>query len=113
MAKKLICPYNIPDNECCKEPECPVYQEREKPKQAASVVHINTWEEFKSIAVNLQPKFVAFARQIAPLSRPPLGLRLIFGGDNVQYVFLDFANGSTFRRTKLSVHKNEKRPSIH
>jgi len=50
---------------------------------------------------------MAYTVQNAPLSRPPLGLRLVFASGDIQYVFLDFARGTAFNRTKLSVHINE------
>jgi len=50
---------------------------------------------------------MAYTVQKAPLSRPPLGLRLVFATESVQYVFLDFAHGNAFRRTKLPVFKEE------
>ena len=50
---------------------------------------------------------MAYTVQKAPLSRPPLGLRLVFATESVQYVFLDFAHGNAFRRTKLPVYFHE------
>jgi hypothetical protein len=52
----------------------------------------------------LHPKFIAYTRQRAPLSRPPLGLRLVFATESVHYVFLDFAHDNTFRKTRLVVY---------
>jgi len=71
---------------------------------SGKVVHINTWEEFKSLAVKLHPSSIAYTVQTSPLSMPPLGLRLVFASGSVQYVFLDFAHGNAFRRTKLPVY---------
>jgi hypothetical protein len=68
------------------------------------VVHINSWEEFKRKAIALHPEFIAYTVQSAPLSKPPIGLRLVFSAQDVQYVFLDFAHGDTFKQTKLSVY---------
>jgi len=68
------------------------------------VVHVNTWEEFKRLAIALRPDFITYTVQSAPLSRPPMGLRLVFATESVQYVFLDFAQGNTFRRTRLPVY---------
>ena len=70
------------------------------------VVRTSTWEEFKKLAITLHPTFIAYAAQRSPLSRPPLGLRLVFATQSTQYVFLDFANGNALRRTKLAVHFN-------
>jgi hypothetical protein len=76
-------------------------------KRGTNVIHVNTWEEFKRLAIALRPEFMAYTVQNAPLSRPPLGLRLVFATQNVQYVFLDFAHGIRFQRTKLPVHIHE------
>ena len=73
----------------------------------SKVVHVTTWEEFKKLAITLHPKFIAYTRQRAPLSRPPLGLRLVFAAESAQYVFLDFAQGNAFKRTKLPVYIHE------
>ncbi len=64
-------------------------------------------EGFKKLAIDLHPEFIAYTVQSAPLSRPPLGLRLVFAAEDVQYVFLDFADGNAFRRTKLTVYIRE------
>jgi len=71
------------------------------------VVHVNNWKEFKKLAIALHPEFIAYTVQNAPLSRPPIGLRLVFATESVQYVFLDFADGDAFRRTKLPVHTSK------
>ena len=75
-------------------------------KADTKIVHVNTWEEFKKLAIAFHPEFMAYAVQNAPLSRPPTGLRLVFATESMQYVFLDFAEGSFFRRTKLPVHSH-------
>jgi hypothetical protein len=33
MVKKLECPYGIPEDQCCKEKECPVWKERIKKRK--------------------------------------------------------------------------------
>ena len=71
------------------------------------MVHVNSWEEFKKLAIASRPEFMAYTVQNAPLSKPPLGLRLVFATENVQYVFLDFAQGNAFKQTKLPVYTSE------
>jgi len=77
-------------------------------KERTKIIHVNTWEEFKKLAIALRPEFIAYDVEDVPLSRPPIGLRLVFATESVQYVFLDFAHGSALGRTKLPVytHKN-------
>jgi len=72
-------------------------------KGATRIIHVNSWEEFKKLMKALHPEFIAYTVQNAPLSRPPVGMRLVFSTESVQYVFLDFAHGNTFARTKLPV----------
>lgn len=75
--------------------------------QHAKVIHVKTWEEFKRLAISSCPSFIAYTVQNAPLSRPPLGLRLVFATENFQYVFLDFAHGNAFRQTRVPVYTND------
>ena len=72
----------------------------------AKVVHVKTWDEFKHLATVHQPSTIAYTLQRAPLSSPPIGLRLTFGAKDVQYVFLDVAEGKSLKRTKISVKTN-------
>jgi hypothetical protein len=74
--------------------------------ESTRVIHVNTWEEFKKLAISSHPEFIAYTVQNAPLSRPRIGLRLVFSAEDAQYVFLDFAHGNAFRRTKLPVYTN-------
>jgi hypothetical protein len=72
----------------------------------AKVVHVKTWDEFKHLANIHQPNTIAYTVQRAPLSNPPIGLRLVFVSKDVQYVFLDMAEGKSLRRTKIPVIAN-------
>jgi len=69
----------------------------------AKVVHVKTWDEFKHLANIHQPNTIAYTMQRAPLSNPPIGLRLVFASKDVQYIFLDVAEGKSLRRTKIPV----------
>ena len=72
----------------------------------AKTVHIKAWSEFKQLATTLKPNSIAYAMQRAPLSKPPVGLRLIFTIKNVQYVFLDFAKDDELKQTKIPIQTN-------
>jgi len=72
----------------------------------AKVIHVRTWVGFKRLASICQPTTIAYTLQRAPLSNPPMGLRLIFTSKDVQYVFLDVAEGRSLKRTKIPVAKN-------
>jgi hypothetical protein len=69
---------------------------------------VNNWEEFKKLAVALRPNSVSYTIQRAPLSKPPVGLRIVFASGTTQYVFLDFARGEIMERTKIPVCYNDK-----
>lgn len=69
----------------------------------AQIVHIRTWSEFKQLATALKPSCIAYTMQRAPLSQPPIGLRLIFTIQNTQYVFLDFAKNNLLKHTKIPI----------
>ena len=72
----------------------------------ARVVHVKTWDEFKDLATIHQPDTIAYTLQRAPLSNPPIGLRLVFASKDVQYVFLDVAEGRRLKRTKIPFTAN-------
>ena len=72
----------------------------------AKIVHVKTWDEFKHLATVHQPDTIAYTLQRAPLSNPPVGLRLLFASKDAQSVFLDVAEGRRLRRTKISVTTN-------
>ena len=77
-------------------------------KQDAKVIHVNNWEEFKKLVIALRPNSVSYTVQRAPLSKPPVGLRIVFAAGVTQYVFLDFARGENMERTKIPVRCNDK-----
>lgn len=62
-----------------------------------------TWNRFKELLITLHPKEIYYAQGNAPLSRPPVELRLIFTAKGVQYVFVDTAQGDALRRTRIPV----------
>ena len=72
------------------------------------IIRIKTWDEFKKLAISLRPKSIVYNLHRAPLHKPPICLRLTFGSEQNQYIFLDFAVGGTLRQTKISVVNSEK-----
>lgn len=71
------------------------------------ILRVKTWDEFKKMAISLRPKSLVYNLHRAPLSRPPICLRLVFASKQTQYVFLDFARGETLRQTGIPVIKPE------
>jgi len=49
------------------------------------------------------PSKIFFAQGKAPLSTPPVALRLTFSAEGIQYVFVDTAKGSNMRRTNIPI----------
>ena len=74
-------------------------------KGLGKIIRVKTWGEFKGLALALNPKSIVYNLHRAPLSKPPLCLRLTFASEQSQYVFLDFAQGDAFRETKIPIHK--------
>lgn len=68
---------------------------------SGKVKRVFTWNEFKELLIQLHPEEIYYAQGHAPLSRPPVELRLIFVSTGVQYIFIDTAKGDTLRRTKI------------
>ena len=76
------------------------------------ILCIKTWDEFKKLSIALHPNSVTYFLQRAPLSKPPVGLRLVFTSENVLYVFLDSAKGDAFRQTKIPIKRREKQSYV-
>ena len=71
-----------------------------------------TWDEFKKLAIALHPKSVTYFLQRAPLSKPPVALRILFTSENLLYIFLDSAKGDAFRQTKIPIKRREKQSYV-
>ena len=67
------------------------------------VERVFTWREFKELLIRLRPPGIYYAQGNAPLSTPPIELRLVFVAEGVQYVFVDTAKGDVLRRTGVPI----------
>jgi hypothetical protein len=68
------------------------------------VVHrVQTWEEFKDLALRTRPVNMFYLAEPHPLSNPPTGLRLTFYHEQDMYVFTDHANGSSLVKTAIPI----------
>ena len=72
------------------------------------ILRIKTWDEFKKKAIALHPLSIVYFLHRAPLSKPPIGLKLVFTSQQTQYIFLDFAKGEILRQTKIPIIHLEK-----
>ncbi len=70
-------------------------------------VHISSWEDYKRKAEEINPKIILYTTQRSPLKRPPVGLRLIFADSKSEYIFLDFAEGGSLKKTGIPVRFTE------
>jgi hypothetical protein len=71
--------------------------------EPSRIVRLWDWEEYRKLALKLKPESMLYTMQRTPLSKPPIGLRLIFTSGIRQYVFLDFAAGDKLRQTRIPI----------
>lgn len=71
------------------------------------VERVRTWIKFRELLAQLQPEVIYYAQGSAPLSKPPVELRLTFAAKSVQYVFVDTGQGDALRRTKIPVRTDK------
>jgi hypothetical protein len=70
------------------------------------IKRILTWSKFKELLIELHPAELFYAQGRAPLSTPPIELRLTFGNKNRQYIFIDTGKDEYLRQTKIMIHKD-------
>ena len=68
------------------------------------VERVHLWDEFVRLATTTHPSSIAYTFEKSPFSKPPLAMRLSFGIEGIQYVFVDFAQGEALKSTKIPVH---------
>ncbi|MEM2959946.1 MAG: hypothetical protein QW261_16715 [Candidatus Jordarchaeaceae archaeon] len=73
----------------------------------AKIIHVKTWEDYKQQALNSKPEILFYTIQRAPLSKPPIALRLVFTAEDKQYIFLDFPENKNLRQTKIQIKINK------
>jgi len=71
------------------------------------IIRIRGWEKYREFALKLRPESMLYTMQKAPLSKPPIALRLIFTSGIKQYIFLDFPAGDQLRQTKIPIKFNK------
>jgi len=73
------------------------------------VVRVNNWEEFRRFVKEMVPDTVFYLPEPHPLRKPPLGLRLTFYHGKDMYVFTDFADGKSLKRTGIPLTNPDER----
>jgi hypothetical protein len=72
-------------------------------------VRVRTWEEFKRLAVELEPAAVVYSIDQNAMSKTkePTCLRLILPAQNAYYVYVDFPKGNALRETAIPIRENK------
>jgi hypothetical protein len=73
----------------------------------AKTIRVNTWQEFKELALEKTKSVVYVIAQSIP-ARNYTGLKLILPVEGVQYIFADSAKGDKLRRTGIPVRTGKK-----
>jgi hypothetical protein len=71
----------------------------------AKTIRVNTWQEFKELALEKKPKSI-IAQSIP--ARNHTGLKLILPVEGAQYIFADSAKGDKLRRTGIPIRTDKK-----
>jgi hypothetical protein len=74
----------------------------------ATTIRVNTWQEFKELALKKKPKSVVYVIAQSIPARNHTGLKLILPVEGAQYIFVDSAKGDKLRRTDVPVHTDRK-----
>jgi hypothetical protein len=69
----------------------------------AKTVRVNTWQEFKELALEKKPKSIVYVIAQSIPARNHTGLKLIFPVEGFQYIFTDSAKGDKLRRTGIPI----------
>jgi len=73
-----------------------------------SKIYVKEWEIYKELVLKLKPRSLYYSIIPAPLSKPPVALRITFTSADNQYIFFDFPQGSHFRQTKIQIKSNKR-----
>ena len=74
----------------------------------ATTIRVNTWQEFKELALEKKPKSVVYVIAQSIPARNHTGLKLILPVEGAQYIFVDSAKGDKLRRTGIPVRTDKK-----
>ncbi len=66
-----------------------------------TIYRVSSWGEFRALVQALKPETIFYLSEPHPLRKPPLGLRLTFYQGRDMYVFTDFADGKSLKRTGI------------
>ena len=74
----------------------------------AKTLRINTWQEFKELALEKNAKTVVYVIAQSIPARNHTGLKLILPVEGAQYIFTDSAKGDKLRRTGIPIRTDKK-----
>jgi len=69
---------------------------------------VKTWQEFKELAYNKNPKSIVYIIAQSVPARDHTGLKLILPVECAQYIFTDTAKVDSMRRTGIPIRTNSK-----
>lgn len=72
------------------------------------VFRVQSWDEYKKLALEFKPSIVYYSRDPHPTSRPPWGLKLIFYNGFDGYVFTDYAEEGALHKTGIPIRGTDK-----
>ena len=74
----------------------------------AKTIRVNTWQEFKALALEKKLKSIIYIIAQSIPARDHTALKLILPVEGVQYIFTDSAKGEKLRRTEIPIRTDKK-----
>lgn len=71
-------------------------------------VRVDTWNEFKALAIEKKPKNIVYIIAQSIPARNLTALKLILPVEDTQYIFTDCAKGNKLRKTGIPIHTDDK-----
>lgn len=72
------------------------------------VYRVQSWEEYRRLALEFKPDIIYYSRDPHPTSKPSWGLKLIFYHGFDGYVFTDYAEGDSLHKTGIPIRGKDK-----
>jgi len=86
----------------------PEVQRKKEFEHMGKNVRVKTWEEFKRLAIEKEPKSIVFIIAQSIPARNLTALKLILPDEGAQYIFTDCAKGNKLRKTGIPIHTDRK-----
>lgn len=76
-------------------------------------IYVKEWENYKELVLKLKPRSLYYSIIPAPLSKPPVALRITFTSAGNQYIFFDLPHWNHLRKTKIQIKSNKRENCIN